>query len=43
MSVRVKAARYDRAVDDYSTAEDGEDYQVFFDALVEAKSVPLKN
>lgn len=43
MSIAFKAARYGKGGDDYincpmSPAE----YQVFFDALIEAKSVPLK-
>jgi len=43
MSIAFKAARYDKGGDDYINCPmSREEYQVFFDALVEAKSVPLK-
>ncbi len=43
MSVAFKAARYGKGGDDYINCPmSREDYHVFFDALVEAKSVPLK-
>lgn len=43
MSVAFKAARYGKGGDDYINCPMSRDeYQVFFDALVEAKSVPLK-
>ncbi len=43
MSVAFKAARYDKGGDDYINCPmSREEYATFFDALVEAKSVPLK-
>jgi methylenetetrahydrofolate--tRNA-(uracil-5-)-methyltransferase len=43
MSIAFKAARYDKGGDDYINCPmTREEYQIFFDALVEAKSVPLK-
>lgn len=43
MGIAFKAARYDKGGDDYINCPmDREQYQVFFDALVDAKSVPLK-
>ena len=43
MSIAFKAARYGKGGDDYINCPmDREEYQTFFDALVEAKSVPLK-
>jgi methylenetetrahydrofolate--tRNA-(uracil-5-)-methyltransferase len=43
MSIAFKAARYDKGGDDYINCPmTREEYQTFFDALVEAKSVPLK-
>lgn len=43
MSVAFKAARYGKGGDDYINCPMSPDeYQIFFDALVEAKSVPLK-
>lgn len=43
MSVAFKAARYDKGGDDYINCPmNREEYAVFFEALVEAKSVPLK-
>jgi methylenetetrahydrofolate--tRNA-(uracil-5-)-methyltransferase len=43
MSIAFKAARYDKGGDDYINCPmNREEYQIFFDALVEAKSVPLK-
>jgi methylenetetrahydrofolate--tRNA-(uracil-5-)-methyltransferase len=43
MSIAWKAARYDKGGADYVNCPmDREEYQVFFDALIEAKSVPLK-
>lgn len=43
MSIAFKAARYGKGGDDYINCPmSPEEYQVFFDALVEAKSVPLK-
>jgi len=43
MSVAFKAARYGKGGDDYINCPmSPDDYAVFFDALVEAKSVPLK-
>lgn len=43
MSVAFKAARYGKGGDDYINCPMSRDeYQVFFDALIEAKSVPLK-
>jgi len=43
MSIAFKAARYGKGGDDYINCPMSRDeYQVFFDALVEAKSVPLK-
>lgn len=43
MSIAFKAARYGKGGDDYINCPMTRDeYQVFFDALVEAKSVPLK-
>ena len=43
MDIAFKAARYDKGGDDYINCPmNREQYQVFFDALVEAKSVPLK-
>jgi methylenetetrahydrofolate--tRNA-(uracil-5-)-methyltransferase len=43
MSVAFKAARYGKGGDDYINCPmSREEYQAFFDALVEAKSVPLK-
>ncbi|MFN0279097.1 MAG: methylenetetrahydrofolate--tRNA-(uracil(54)-C(5))-methyltransferase (FADH(2)-oxidizing) TrmFO [Pyrinomonadaceae bacterium] len=43
MSIAFKAARYGKGGDDYINCPMSPDeYQVFFDALVEAKSVPLK-
>ncbi len=43
MSIAFKAARYGKGGDDYINCPmSREEYQVFFDALVEAKSVPLK-
>jgi methylenetetrahydrofolate--tRNA-(uracil-5-)-methyltransferase len=43
MSVAFKAARYDKGGDDYINCPmDRDEYAVFFDALIEAKSVPLK-
>src|SRR5213078_3340956 len=42
MSVAFKAARYDKGGDDYINCPmSREEYATFFDALVEAKSVPL--
>jgi methylenetetrahydrofolate--tRNA-(uracil-5-)-methyltransferase len=43
MSIAFKAARYGKGGDDYINCPMSRDeYQTFFDALVEAKSVPLK-
>lgn len=43
MSVAFKAARYGKGGDDYINCPMSPDeYRIFFDALVEAKSVPLK-
>lgn len=43
MSVAFKAARYGKGGDDYINCPfDREQYETFFNALVEAKSVPLK-
>jgi methylenetetrahydrofolate--tRNA-(uracil-5-)-methyltransferase len=43
MSIAFKAARYGKGGDDYINCPfDREQYQVFYDALIEAKSVPLK-
>ncbi len=43
MSIAFKAARYGKGGDDYINCPmSPEEYQTFFDALVEAKSVPLK-
>src|SRR5256885_16712616 len=43
MSVAFKAARYDKGGDDYINCPmTREEYEIFFNALVEAKSVPLK-
>jgi methylenetetrahydrofolate--tRNA-(uracil-5-)-methyltransferase len=43
MSIAFKAARYGKGGDDYINCPmSPEEYQVFYDALVEAKSVPLK-
>lgn len=43
MSIAFKAARYGKGGDDYINCPmSREEYQVFFDALIEAKSVPLK-
>lgn len=43
MSIAFKAARYDKGGDDYINCPMNRDeYATFFDALVEAKSVPLK-
>lgn len=43
MSIAFKAARYDKGGDDYINCPmDRDQYKVFFEALVEAKSVPLK-
>ncbi len=43
MSIAFKAARYGKGGDDYINCPmSPEEYQVFFDALVEARSVPLK-
>jgi methylenetetrahydrofolate--tRNA-(uracil-5-)-methyltransferase len=43
MSVAFKAARYGKGGDDYINCPfSREQYEVFYDALVEAKSVPLK-
>lgn len=43
MSIAFKAARYGKGGDDYINCPMSPDeYQVFFDALTEAKSVPLK-
>jgi methylenetetrahydrofolate--tRNA-(uracil-5-)-methyltransferase len=43
MSIAFKAARYGKGGDDYINCPMSRDeYQIFFDALVEAKSVPLK-
>lgn len=43
MTIAFKAARYGKGGDDYINCPMSRDeYQVFFDALVEAKSVPLK-
>ncbi|HEV7700410.1 MAG TPA: methylenetetrahydrofolate--tRNA-(uracil(54)-C(5))-methyltransferase (FADH(2)-oxidizing) TrmFO [Pyrinomonadaceae bacterium] len=43
MTVAFKAARYDKGGDDYINCPmDRDEYAVFFDALIEAKSVPLK-
>ncbi len=43
MSIAFKAARYGKGGDDYINCPmNPDEYQVFFDALVEAKSVPLK-
>jgi methylenetetrahydrofolate--tRNA-(uracil-5-)-methyltransferase len=43
MSIAFKAARYDKGGDDYINCPmNREEYATFFDALVEAKSVPLK-
>lgn len=43
MSVAFKAARYGKGGDDYINCPmSREEYQTFYDALIEAKSVPLK-
>lgn len=43
MSIAFKAARYGKGGDDYINCPmSPEEYQAFFDALVEARSVPLK-
>ena len=43
MSVAFKAARYGKGGDDYINCPfDKEQYEIFYNALVEAKSVPLK-
>ncbi len=43
MSVAFKAARYGKGGDDYVNCPfDREQYEIFYNALVEAKSVPLK-
>ena len=43
MSIAFKAARYDKGGDDYINCPmDRDQYRVFFEALVDAKSVPLK-
>lgn len=43
MSIAFKAARYGKGGDDYINCPMSRDeYQIFFDALVQAKSVPLK-
>lgn len=43
MSIAFKAARYGKGGDDYINCPfDKEQYEVFYNALVEAKSVPLK-
>lgn len=43
MSVAFKAARYGKGGDDYINCPmSPEEYQTFYDALIEAKSVPLK-
>lgn len=43
MDIAFKAARYGKGGDDYINCPfDREQYQVFYDALIEAKSVPLK-
>lgn len=43
MSIAFKAARYGKGGDDYINCPMSRDeYQIFFDALVDAKSVPLK-
>lgn len=43
MSIAFKAARYGKGGDDYINCPmDRAEYQAFFDALVEARSVPLK-
>jgi methylenetetrahydrofolate--tRNA-(uracil-5-)-methyltransferase len=43
MSIAFKAARYGKGGDDYINCPmSREEYQIFFDALVDAKSVPLK-
>jgi methylenetetrahydrofolate--tRNA-(uracil-5-)-methyltransferase len=43
MNIAFKAARYGKGGDDYINCPfDREQYQVFYDALIEAKSVPLK-
>ena len=43
MSVAFKAARYGKGGDDYVNCPfDKEQYEVFYNALIEAKSVPLK-
>lgn len=43
MSIAFKAARYGKGGDDYINCPmDRDEYQTFFDALIEAKSVPLK-
>ncbi len=43
MSIAFKAARYGKGGDDYINCPmSPEEYQTFFDALIEAKSVPLK-
>ena len=43
MSIAFKAARYGKGGDDYVNCPfDREQYEVFYNALVEAKSVPLK-
>jgi methylenetetrahydrofolate--tRNA-(uracil-5-)-methyltransferase len=43
MSIAFKAARYGKGGDDYINCPMSRDeYQIFYDALVEAKSVPLK-
>ena len=43
MSIAFKAARYGKGGDDYINCPMNRDeYQTFFDALIEAKSVPLK-
>lgn len=43
MSIAFKAARYGKGGDDYINCPfDREQYQIFYDALIEAKSVPLK-
>src|SRR5437660_10018274 len=42
-SIAFKAARYDKGGDDYLNCPfDGEQYQRFYEALIEAKSVPLQ-
>jgi methylenetetrahydrofolate--tRNA-(uracil-5-)-methyltransferase len=43
MSIAFKAARYGKGGDDYINCPmNPDEYQTFFDALIEAKSVPLK-